>query len=1309
MADNNNEILINTRINVDIKDAERNLDRVDKEINKLTQQREIKINLSRDIEEQITKTEDRIRELKQKFEGVTKSNGQYVDNRGAFLPLQEYEQAEAELKKLEREHDSLIKKVEQAERAVSQLNGEIANKQGERTVYEQELSDLYKIQAERAKELSGRYEEINAIDTLTRKIELLKQERDALIQSGGDESKIIAKTEQIDKLSAQLERLKAQAASTPESIEKTTRAMERTANASEKTVSAVEKFGNRIAGLVKRVFVFSLITKGLRQVRTWFDKVLKSNDEARAAMGNLKGAVLTFVQPLVETVIPVITKILNILTALFYYAGKALSAIFGKSFSQMVNGAQSMYNATAGAANNIKQANKNAKELKRTLASFDTLEILQDPNENETELGDLANGVGGDSGITPKWNFADMINDEIKKFAFLTAMGLIVVGMILVFSGASIPVGLAMIVIGALALYGEIKEDWDYIKNLMRGQLGDAIAITGMVLIILGVLVIVAGKLGLGVGMIVAGAGMLAFYAYCNWDILKDKLQGAVGDALAMTGMVLIVIGVLALIGQQIPLGIGLIVAGASGLGLYAWANWDILKEKLQGPIGAALAIVSTALLVIGIILLCVPSANSALGIGLIAAGAVGLATTAVANWDRIAELLQGPIGLAMAIVSTALLVIGIILLCVPSASTGLGIGLIVAGAAGLGTTLAANWNAIAELLEGPIGTAVAIVSGALLVLGIIAMACGQIPLGCGLLVAGSMGLVASLTPNWENSPWKQAVDDMKSKNDELRQSLENLDKEYETNKGAAEINGEVAKDLYEKLKDLITGYDGSRESAEKIQGIVDELNQIVPGLSLTWDGLTNSLNLTDEAILSTIDSMIAQAKVAAAQDYYVELMKKEKEAQRNLTEASQEAMEVCQRHGISIDDLTKALDGGRMSVYALKDAYGLTQEETVELLEKVNNVTSALGNHKKATDDVTYAENEYEDAIKAAAKSSSKATEDFNKHANDIKSDTKDVGDQIEKTTSEAEQNIQGIKDKSTSTASTVKQDVQTVGATVKKESDDMEDNMTTSMENISDTAEKELGSNSTMTSAVKSGASEATNSWKGKESEFETNIAPIGNVFENMFGENGNAILKVVWGWYWIVGATNVGVGNVVKAINEAGIAEALENQFNFTSAMSTIRDFFYNLEWNFVATLNNICSYIEQASSNINQGLVEIVNNLNRVAKQASSMSNGQYYEDYGTFYGANVPRLSYPNYPAYAKGTVVPPNALHLALLGDNKKEPEVVSPVSTMKQAFKEALQEMGGMGGNVNVYLDGKQLSDAVSKWQSRQQRAFGL
>lgn len=92
--------------------------------------------------------------------------------------------------------------------------------------------------------------------------------------------------------------------------------------------------------------------------------------------------------------------------------------------------------------------------------------------------------------------------------------------------------------------------------------------------------------------------------------------------------------------------------------------------------------------------------------------------------------------------------------------------------------------------------------------------------------------------------------------------------------------------------------------------------------------------------------------------------------------------------------------------------------------------------------------------------------------------------------------------------------------------------------------------------------------------------------------------------------------------------------------------------------------------------------------QVAKNASNRSvqvNGLAKSIYDTKYKKQY------NLPAYATGTVVPANfGRFLAVLGDNKKEPEVVSPVSTIKQAMLEAMAMQGKQKQpvTINISLD---------------------
>ena len=74
--------------------------------------------------------------------------------------------------------------------------------------------------------------------------------------------------------------------------------------------------------------------------------------------------------------------------------------------------------------------------------------------------------------------------------------------------------------------------------------------------------------------------------------------------------------------------------------------------------------------------------------------------------------------------------------------------------------------------------------------------------------------------------------------------------------------------------------------------------------------------------------------------------------------------------------------------------------------------------------------------------------------------------------------------------------------------------------------------------------------------------------------------------------------------------------------------------------------------------------------------------------GNTWGFSIPTMTAPQIPYLAKGTVVPRNAVEFAaILGDNKRETEVVSPLSTMKQAMMEALRESGNNGGSSPQYI----------------------
>jgi hypothetical protein len=92
-------------------------------------------------------------------------------------------------------------------------------------------------------------------------------------------------------------------------------------------------------------------------------------------------------------------------------------------------------------------------------------------------------------------------------------------------------------------------------------------------------------------------------------------------------------------------------------------------------------------------------------------------------------------------------------------------------------------------------------------------------------------------------------------------------------------------------------------------------------------------------------------------------------------------------------------------------------------------------------------------------------------------------------------------------------------------------------------------------------------------------------------------------------------------------------------------------------------------------------------------------------------AMVSSVESSDIPALAKGTVVPPNRQFMAILGDNKKETEVVSPLSTIEQAVENAMARSGAnqeITLNIPVELDGKVIFNLMRKYDKEYLRTHG-
>ena len=458
--------------------------------------------------------------------------------------------------------------------------------------------------------------------------------------------------------------------------------------AAEKAEKSFNKLAGRIKGLAKRVFIFTIITAALRKIREYMWSAIQTNTDAMTAVSKLKGALRTLAQPIVNIVIPAFTLLANVLTTVVNTAARLLSALFGNTLASSQKAAESLYDQQKA----IDGVGSAAKKASKYLAPFDELNTMN--GDSDSSGGSSASG-----GIAP--DFTSTVSSGLTAVATLfTGIALLALGAVLTFSGANIPIGIALMVAGALAVYGAASENWGLIAETLQGSLAVIVTIVAGALLALGIiLVMTSANIPLGIGMIIAGAASLAAVVAVNWDTITGFISDNIDVISGIVGAAFLVLGaILALSGANIPIGVGLLLVGAASLAASATVNWEAIQNAMKGPIGAVTAILSGALLVLGAALL-FTFANVPLGLGLMAAGAVGLATAIVPNWDSITRALQGPLGKTLAMVGAFLVVLGVILLFA-GAGIPLGIGMLLAGGASLAAAIAPNWSYITDKIK---------------------------------------------------------------------------------------------------------------------------------------------------------------------------------------------------------------------------------------------------------------------------------------------------------------------------------------------------------------------------------------------------------------------------------------------------------------------------------------------------------------------------------------------------------------------------------------------------------------------------------
>lgn len=472
--------------------------------------------------------------------------------------------------------------------------------------------------------------------------------------------------------------------------------------------------------------------------------------QAARAIGNIFIPALNAILPYAIAVVQVIREIANALANL---AGFKLTEVDYSGVNSAAVGAGSLadnLDDAAGAAKKLKQYTAGFDELNVFAPNTGSGSGAGAGGAGGFDFDLPTYDFLGDAVQTRIGEIKKMIEDTLAEITTIVSGFMLAVGAILVVTGVNIPLGVGLMAAGAVGLAATVGLNWTAMSSELASTLALITGVVGGFLLALGAIMAFSGaNLPLGIALMALGGASLVSAAVINWHNSDQHLTDALTTLTGvLAGASLAVGAMLAFTGVATGLGIALMAIGAVTLVSAAALNWNSIPDALASPLSRVGLLVSGATLALGAILAfsgCMP-----LGIALMAIGATSLVSVMALNWNGLSDEIQNVIAIITTVVSVAFLAIGAAL-AFSGANIPLGLALLAAGAVIMGAAIMPNWNDLSDNVQQKISMITTVVGGALLAVGaILALSGVALPLGLGLMAAGALSLGAVATLNWD-------------------------------------------------------------------------------------------------------------------------------------------------------------------------------------------------------------------------------------------------------------------------------------------------------------------------------------------------------------------------------------------------------------------------------------------------------------------------------------------------------------------------------------------------------------------------------
>lgn len=286
------------------------------------------------------------------------------------------------------------------------------------------------------------------------------------------------------------------------------------------------------------------------------------------AMGSVAITIMSYVTPAFDWLADRLVNVINL-------ANQFISALQGKTIYKRATKEVYDYAKALGLA-------------KKQLMGFDELNVLQPLNMNEgySQYADMfttedvatnISGVAKNIGEVFS-EIKNIISENLLEITQIASAASIAIGLILLSTGQA-GAGVALIAAGVAGI--AISSGLEDMTKMISASLAEITQMVGLYLIAVGFLVALANP-SLGLSIMVAGLATSFTAAAINDFQLTNDVKTLLTKITAIAGASLLAIGLITLLTGNLPMGMGLIVAGGASLATAATINWDALLNAFK-------------------------------------------------------------------------------------------------------------------------------------------------------------------------------------------------------------------------------------------------------------------------------------------------------------------------------------------------------------------------------------------------------------------------------------------------------------------------------------------------------------------------------------------------------------------------------------------------------------------------------------------------------------------------------------------------------------------------------------------------------